>query len=560
MVRSGTLSAIMGPSGAGKTTLLAAVSQKSSGEISGEIHMNGHPVDKELMKKMSGFVPQQDLAFESLTVREHLQFMASLKMDRRVSAIQQMRVISGLIQDLGLLMCSKTRLSSLSGGERRRVSLAVQLLTDPPVLICDEPTTGLDSSTAASVINLLRQLTAKGKAVLCSLHQPASGIFEMFDTVTLLVPVGRLAYFGNVNGAKQHFASMNLVCPPAYNTAEYVVTQLNTKPDEITEKFISSIPFIKLNKEIEHVKLSENNNQLIFGIEEKFLKFYSVQPPTKLMQLKWLLWRSILELYRNPQKTFLSLVMYIFTAFLVAIPYIGVKLDQEGIQNVQGLNYSVVTETIFTHAYAVVHTFPLEIPILLREMNDGVYQPAPYYLSKVFLLVPRVILETLLFCLVIHWTVGINVGPKGFLIFFIPAMVSGISSSAYGCCLSAMFENVSTASLLSVPVDFISYCFSGIFLQLSSVPVYLVWLKYISRFYYGLEAMTIMQWINVKNIPCSSNPNIPCISSGEGVLVKYGYNPNNLFFDMSGLLIIFFLLHFIGYLFIKRRTQKQSVY
>lgn len=81
-----------------------------------------------------------------------------------------------------------------------------QLLTDPPILICDEPTTGLDSYTANNVIGLLRQLSSRGKAVLCSVHQPASGIFEMFDTVSLLVSGGRLAYFGEVNGAKKYFA------------------------------------------------------------------------------------------------------------------------------------------------------------------------------------------------------------------------------------------------------------------------------------------------------------------------------------------------------------------
>lgn len=156
---------------------------------------------------------------------------ARLKMDRRVQSSQRHRRILSLLMDLGLSKCCHTQLRRLSGGERRRVSLAVQLLTDPPFLFCDEPTTGLDSYSAGAVVEHLRLFASRGKAVICTIHQPASGIFDLFHQV-LLVAGGRVAFFGEVADASRHFDNLNLVCPPTFNQAEFLVSQLAVIPGQ----------------------------------------------------------------------------------------------------------------------------------------------------------------------------------------------------------------------------------------------------------------------------------------------------------------------------------------
>uniref|UniRef100_A0A0A9Y0I9 Protein scarlet n=2 Tax=Lygus hesperus TaxID=30085 RepID=A0A0A9Y0I9_LYGHE len=559
LAKAGTLCAIMGPSGSGKTTLLAALSQRSTGILQGDIELNGRPIDKNLMIRMSGFVPQQDLSFKTLTVNEHLHFMASLRMDQRVSQLQIKRIIESLCNELNLLNCRRTRLGQLSGGEMKRVSLAVQMLPDPPVLLCDEPTTGLDSFSASQVVTLLRSFAAKGKVVIASIHQPASGIFEMFDKVCLLVPGGKQAYFGDVDEAKAHFAQLGYICPQEFNSAEYFLTQMSNHPDRLCQKFEDSKHYRTLLKEIAALKSTSRQCTLIYGMDESFLKFYSIQTASTITQMKWLIWRSALDLYRNMQKFMFKMSIYVLTALLISLPYTRTRLDQEGIQNIQGRNYSVVTETIFTQAYAVMNTFPAEIPVLLREIGNGLYKPAPYYLSKLFILLPKAILETILFSSIIYWVAG-GSGDAGFFSFVFPIVVCAVASSAYGCCISAMFENTRTASLLAVPFDFVSYTFSGLFLQLSSVPLYLSWIKYLSRFYYGLEAMTILQWRDISSIPCPENKELPCIEDGYKVMYNYGYHPNNLLLDLSGLMIMFFVLNIVGYIFFARRSRKSSTY
>lgn len=122
-------------------------------------------------------------------------------MDTRVTETQRNRRISSLLSELGLAKCAYTTLGELSGGELKRLSLAVQLLTDPVLLFCDEPTTGLDSYNAGIVVESLRSFASRGKAVICTIHQPASGLFDLFHEVLLLAG-GRVAFHGNVSGTR----------------------------------------------------------------------------------------------------------------------------------------------------------------------------------------------------------------------------------------------------------------------------------------------------------------------------------------------------------------------
>ncbi|KAK9306512.1 hypothetical protein QLX08_002881 [Tetragonisca angustula] len=490
IVNSGMLMAIMGPSGAGKTTLLATISRRVKGKATGDVLLNGKPIDTGQMIRISGFVPQTDLAVESLTILEHMEFMACMKMDRRLRASVRKQRIMTLLGELGLAKSTGTKLSALSGGERKRVTLAVQLLTEPSILFCDEPTTGLDSYGAMTVVKTLREVAASGRIVICSLHQPASGLLEIFHEV-LLLSGGRVAFQGSSIDATNFFDSLELRCPPTFNNAEFFVSQLS----------------IVRGKEAESYKK--------------------------------------------------------FIGLLISLPYMnitGQALDQGSIQNMQGLLYLVVVETVFTFNYAVFYTFPRELPLLLRDIASGLYGPTPYYISKVIVLIPGAIIQPLLYSAFIFAITGLRGGLLGFVYFALPVVVCAISASALGLFLSASFQSVDTASLFSVPLDFLGLMFCGIYLHLDHLAPGIAWLKYLSQFYYGLEAVSLMQWLLIDHINCSPDPEEPCISSGLGVLEKYGYLPNHYVTDIVGLLVIFVVSHLAGFLVIKHRSRKEPIY
>lgn len=567
----GTLVAIMGPSGAGKTTLLATISQRLKGDAKGKILVNGKSVSKSLMTRISGFVPQKDLNLLSLTVFEHMLLMAQFKMDRRLPSSHQSRRVLSLLTELGISNCANTRLSALSGGERKKVSLAVEMLTDPPLLFCDEPTTGLDSYSACTVLEKLRQLAVQGKTVVCSIHQPASGIFDLFHSVILLAPGGQLAFQGDPQDAFNFFSSLDLVCPTSYNLAEFLVSQLSVSKVDNTQinanyvcsQFYKSQSGEILFKKLENIESSQVENKSDFNYylpDSEFQKYELIKPPKMWTQLYWLVWRSFIDIFRNPQDQLIRLAFYMFIALLISTPYVGLSIDQKGIQNMQGFLYLVIVETIFTFAYSVYHTFPSEIPMLLREISNGLYSPGPYYLSKMIVLLPRAVIEPTLFSIMVFYIAGLFGGVLGAFQFCVPVIACAVAGTAYGCLISAMFESIATGSLVAVPLEQISLLFCGIFLSLGNTPIYLSWIKYISMFYFGLEAVSILQWSEVDYIPCSEVPHMPCLSTGNQVLHQYGYKAEDLGKDLLALGIIYLVSHTVGFMAFKRRSKQQAAY
>lgn len=182
------------------------------------------------MQRLSGFVHQDDLFYGSLTVMEHLEIMAHMKLDRRVSPSEVKIIIRDVLERTGLTRCVNTRIGEvgegkmLSGGEKKRLAFATELLTQPAILFCDEPTTGLDSYNAQKLVETLQELAAiRNTAILCTIHQPSSALFAMFDQVLLLAE-GRMAFFGDPDDAIEFFGEHGYKCPANYNPAEYLVS------------------------------------------------------------------------------------------------------------------------------------------------------------------------------------------------------------------------------------------------------------------------------------------------------------------------------------------------
>ncbi|CAN0302100.1 unnamed protein product, partial [Discosporangium mesarthrocarpum] len=216
-----TFTGILGPSGAGKSSLLDILAGRRKGAgcgwgasghvVTGELRVNGEVAEGEGVRKISGYVTQEDILPPTLTCKEHLMFHALLRMGRAKKKEREGRVLE-LLEELGLSGVQRSLIGGglrrgISGGEKRRLSIATELLNRPALIFLDEPTTGLDASTALRVAHILARLALGGTTVVASLHQPRREVLFLIDQVMLLSR-GQVAYFGSPWDAEKHFASI----------------------------------------------------------------------------------------------------------------------------------------------------------------------------------------------------------------------------------------------------------------------------------------------------------------------------------------------------------------
>lgn len=224
---AGSVSAIIGGSGSGKTTALNVLAERMSGNIfraTGDKHFNGDP---RLSSIRSAYVMQQDILLPTLTVRETLRFAADLRLPDLRRKEDRWQIVEDVILELGLKECADTKIGTsvkrgCSGGEKRRTSIGVQLLANPSVLFLDEPTTGLDATSALQIVQTLRDLARKGRTIIVSIHQPRSEIWRLLDRV-LLLSHGSPLYSGEIDSVLPYFKGHGFEIPPLVNPAEFLI-------------------------------------------------------------------------------------------------------------------------------------------------------------------------------------------------------------------------------------------------------------------------------------------------------------------------------------------------
>lgn len=244
---SGSLTAIIGSSGSGKTSLLNTLSNRVAGgrlKTTGDVTYNG---SSQISSIRSAYVMQQDVLLPTLTVRETLRYSAELRLPPPTTTEERERVVQNVILELGLKECADTRIGNnvhkgCSGGEKRRTSLAVQMLSNPSVLFCDEVTTGLDAATAFQLVATLKALADKGRTIICSIHQPRSEIWQLFEHVVLLAK-GSPLYSGRSVECLPYFEHLGYILPPFVNPAEFLIdlAAVDTRSPEAEDSSLTRV-------------------------------------------------------------------------------------------------------------------------------------------------------------------------------------------------------------------------------------------------------------------------------------------------------------------------------
>lgn len=600
VVRPGSLVALMGASGAGKSTLMNALAHRNPAGVvvDGDIRVNGRPTGV-FMNKVCGYMHQEDLFVGALTVRETLNFMAWLRLDRRTTRAERRRQVSDLLTQLGLLKCADTRIGSaghekvLSGGEKKRLSFAIEMMTDPPLLFCDEPTTGLDSYSARKLVRIM-QLAASGtswsgrkngrdregrrKAILCTIHQPSSEVFALFSQIVLLVE-GRLAFSGTAPAAIAFFTSLGYVCPSNFNPADFLIRTLAHVPEVGMEMDASSDHFSQYRRRVkricdrfavsdyaEEVELLQSYEaHLAASSTEEAWRAFTTKShfwaPFWIVQLFLLIRRSFVTVIRDPSVQTIRILQKIAIALMAGFCYFGVGMgDQRGIQAVQGALFIFVTENTFAPMYSVLAVFPQEMPLFDREYKAGLYDTRAYYVSKMVAMLPGLMVEPFLFVLICYWMIGLRPSLYAFLMTAFISILTMNVSAACGCFFSTAFDSVAMAMTYLVPFDFVLMATAGLFIKLSTIPSYIGWVKYLSWLMYSNEAMSIVQWDGIHNITCEIvDPvnELPCLTDGSDVLDKYSFSVSHLSRNIIAMAAMYIVFHILGYICLRYRSKRK---
>ncbi|VVB00339.1 unnamed protein product [Arabis nemorensis] len=231
-MKPGRITAVMGPSGAGKTSLLSALAGKAVGcKLSGLILINGKQESIHSYKKIIGFVPQDDIVHGNLTVEENLWFHAKCRLSAGLTKADKVLVVERIIDSLGLQAVRNSLVGTvekrgISGGQRKRVNVGLEMVMEPSILFLDEPTSGLDSASSQLLLRALRHEALEGVNICMVVHQPSYTLFKTFNDLLLLAKGGLTVYHGSVNIVEEYFKGLGIIVPERINPPDYYIDVL----------------------------------------------------------------------------------------------------------------------------------------------------------------------------------------------------------------------------------------------------------------------------------------------------------------------------------------------
>ena len=518
MAKPGEIMAIMGASGAGKTTLLDILARrKKTGLAEGEVLVNGRRVNDQGFQQIVGFVDQEDPLMASLTVFETVMYSALLRLPADMSyQAKRFRVLQTM-DELGIMGIRDVRVGQdssrgISGGEKRRVTIACELVTSPSILFMDEPTSGLDAYNAYNVVEALVTLARDfNRTIVFTIHQPRSNIVKLFDQLILLAD-GNVVYSGSLNECQGYFERIGHPCPSGYNIADYLIdltmqseqpldhrsdietgvenseensdssaTPVSNGPitfsqsrtvlfprEMVAEDDLMTRQLTELVHAYEDSNVLRSLNQSIARVAQENGNLRSGLSSTEgykrvnvWQQFVILSRRTFKNLYRNPMLMLTHYTIAIVMALLCGVLYFNITNDISGFQNRLGLFFFLLALFGFS-ALTSLNVFTSERPLFLRERANGYYSPIAYFASKVlFDIIPLRVIPPIFIGIIVYPMTGLVPGRGEFFSFLLILVLFNLTAAALCLLIGILFTDPSVASLLGSLIMLFGLLFSG---------------------------------------------------------------------------------------------------
>jgi len=578
-VESGSLLAILGPSGSGKSTLLNTLAGRDNNTYlrSGRVCCTGG--DSALL---SSYVQQDDMFIETLTVWEHLVFQASLKLSELTFKEQCQRVRSVVLEtDLCKVVNSMIGSAgvngskSLSGGERKRLSLASEILLKPRLLFCDEPTSGLDAFTAEKIVSLLKKLTERGTTVIVTIHQPSSDVFQLFDHLCLLSQ-GQAIYFGPLKLCSDMFKTAGYQCPEHYNPADHYLKVTARGDEKILQDLLKEYEKSDIKADLQSSILrnealtpgfNQNNGSGINPLDPRQYLDVARQmvdlhkcPPTPpsrpsgsiLAQFSALLVRNSRIVLRNPVLNHIRLAQHVIVALFVGLSYYKVEDMASSDYNISGAIFLSTYMLSLLAIFNNIQVLPTELPLFVREYQSKSYYIWIWYISKVLVEIPASVILPVVYSGVSYFLMFRDYNVAKFFVGWLVNTICVLTSVALSFLVSVIGWDPLNALAISPAVFAPFFLHCGMFIKLTDTPDYMLPFQATSWLRYGFEASIVNHFSDIGCENTANNTNC----SNFAFIEYMGLNKDALLFpDITALIILCFVIHLIAFLILYVRAR-----
>ncbi|XP_032764563.1 ATP-binding cassette sub-family G member 8 isoform X1 [Rattus rattus] len=574
-VRSGQMLAIIGSAGCGRATLLDVITGRDHGGKmkSGQIWINGQPSTPQLIRKCVAHVRQQDQLLPNLTVRETLTFIAQMRLPKTFSQAQRDKRVEDVIAELRLRQCANTRVGNtyvrgVSGGERRRVSIGVQLLWNPGILILDEPTSGLDSFTAHNLVRTLSRLAKGNRLVLISLHQPRSDIFRLFDLV-LLMTSGTPVYLGVAQHMVQYFTSIGYPCPRYSNPADFYVdlTSIDRRSKEqevATMEKARSLAALFLEKvqgfddflwKAEAKKLNTGTYAVSQTLTQDTNCGTAPELPGMIQQFTTLIRRQISNDFRDLPTLFIHGAEACLMSLIIGFLYYGHADKLLSFVDMAALLFMIGALIPFNVILDVVSKCHSERSLLYYELEDGLYTAGPYFFAKVLGELPEHCAYVIIYGMPIYWLTNLRPVPELFLLHFMLLWLVVFCCRTMALAASAMLPTFHMSSFCCNALYNSFYLTAGFMINLNNLWIVPAWISKISFLRWCFSGLMQIQFNG--HIYTTQIGNLTFSIPGDTMVTAMDLNSHPLYaiyLIVIGISCGFLSLYYLSLKFIKQKS------